>query len=101
MPSVIFKTSNKIKRVKVKENASILEVARNENIEIEGSCEGSMACSTCHVIVPSKWYKKLEPPALEELEMLELLPNYNKYSRLGCQIKITKNLNGITINLPE
>lgn len=101
MPSVIFKTSNKIKRVKVKENSSILEVARIENIEIEGSCEGSMACSTCHVIIAGKWYEKLDPPALEELELLELLPNYNKYSRLGCQIKITKNLNGITINLPE
>ena len=78
MPNVIFKISNKIKKVKVKENSSILEVARSENIEIEGSCEGSMACSTCHVIIACKWYEKLDPPELEELEMLELLPNYNK-----------------------
>ena len=101
MLNATFKISNKIRKVKVIENSTILEVARNENTEIEGSCEGAMACSTCHVIIACKWYKKLAPPELEELEMLELLPNYNEYSRLGCQIKITKDLNGIIINLPE
>ncbi len=101
MLNIIFKINKKIKRLKVQEGSTILEIARNENLKIEGSCEGSMACSTCHVMIEPKWYKKLQPPAMEETEMLELLPNFSKYSRLGCQIKITKKLNGITINLPE
>ena len=93
--------NKKTKKIIAKEGETVMEVTRNENFEIEGSCEGSMACSTCHIIVSDKWYDKLEPPGLEEIEMLELLPNYDKRSRLGCQIRLTKSLNGITIRLPE
>ncbi len=101
MPFIIFKINQCHKKIKFNEDSTVLEIARNENVDIEGSCEGSMACSTCHVIISRKWYNKLNPPSLEEMEMLELLPNYSKYSRLGCQIKLTKKLDGITINLPE
>ena len=100
MIRIILKDGNYRKSFKVKEDETILDIARKENFELEGSCEGSLACSTCHIIVSSPWYKKLGKPTTEELELLEILPNYTKNSRLGCQIKLTKELDGIEISLP-
>ena len=100
MLEVIFKFKNSCKKFLVKEGLSILEIARIENLDIEGSCEGSLACSTCHVLIEEKWIKKLSPANEEEKEMLGLLPDTKKNSRLSCQIKINKNLNGITITIP-
>ena len=101
MTKITFKYGNKKKCVKVIEEETILEIARKENIvELEGSCEGSIACSTCHILVSNAWYKKLKEPTKEETELLEIMPNYTKNSRLGCQIKITKELDGIEITLP-
>lgn len=100
MLEVIFKFKNSCKKFLVKEGLSILEIARIENLDIEGSCEGSLACSTCHVLIEEKWIEKLSPANEEEKEMLGLLPDTKKNSRLACQIKINKNLNGITITIP-
>ena len=100
MLEVIFKFKNSCKKFLVKEGLSILEIARIENLDIEGSCEGSLACSTCHVWIEEKWIKKLSPANEEEKEMLGLLPDTKKNSRLGCQIKINKNLDGIIITIP-
>ena len=101
MISVIFRHNNSKSSYSVNEGFTILEVARKYNIQIEGSCEGSLACSTCHVILEKKWFNKLEPANEEEKEMLGLLPDLKKHSRLGCQIKLTKNLDGIEIILPK
>ena len=90
-----------IKEIVVHEKQNILEISRKENIDIEGACEGSMACSTCHIIVDNKWYGKLKPPCINETEMLELLPNYQKNSRLGCQVIITKKLDGFIYKIPK
>ena len=100
MLEVIFKFKNSCKKFLVKEGLSILEIARIENLDIEGSCEGSLACSTCHVLIEEKWIKKLSPANEEEKEMLGLLLDTKKNSRLGCQIKINKNLDGIIITIP-
>ena len=101
MISVIFKNNDFKRSYVVNEGFTILEVARKYNIQIEGSCEGSLACSTCHVILEKKWFNKLDDANEEEKEMLELLPDSKKHSRLGCQIKLTKNLDGIEIILPK
>ena len=101
MPKIIFIDKGKKKEILVDENQTILEIARKENIEIEGSCEGSMACSTCHILVDNKWFAKLNPPCIDEKEMLELLPNYQKNSRLGCQVIITKYLDGFIYKIPK
>ena len=90
-----------IKEIVVHEKQNILEISRKENIDIEGACEGSMACSTCHIIVDNKWNGKLKPPCINETEMLELLPNYQKNSRLGCQVIITKKLDGFIYKIPK
>ena len=59
MPTIIFKSNTYEKKFNVEsEKMSILEIAQENGIELEGSCEGSMACSTCHVIIDPSWYGK-------------------------------------------
>ena len=101
MLSVVFKYNNFKKKYFINEGYTILEVARKYNIQIEGSCEGSLACLTCHVLIEEKWLRKLNPANEEEKELLGLLPDLKKHSRLGCQIKLTKKLDGIEIILPR
>ncbi len=80
---------------------SVLDIARENNIAIEGACEGSMACSTCHVIVDKKWYRKLERSSEDEEDMLDLAFGLTRTSRLGCQIEITEALDGLVVSLPK
>ncbi|KJP86430.1 hypothetical protein AK88_03892 [Plasmodium fragile] len=88
------------KTVKAKVGDSILQVAHENSINIEGACDGFCACSTCHVIIDEKYYKLL-PEALDnEIDMLELAPCITETSRLGCQVKLTKELDGMKIKLP-
>ena len=79
---------------------SVLEVAHRNMIDIEGACEGSMACSTCHVIVDEEWYPKLEEPEEEEEDMLDLTFGLKRTSRLGCQIRMSADLDGLIVKLP-
>jgi 2Fe-2S ferredoxin len=79
---------------------SILEIAHRNDIDIEGACEGSLACSTCHVIVDPDWFGRLEEPSEDEEDMLDLAFGLTPTSRLGCQIIITEELDGLTVTLP-
>ncbi len=79
---------------------SILEIAHRNGIDIEGACEGSLACSTCHVIVDANWFGRLEEPSEDEEDMLDLAFGLTPTSRLGCQIIITEELDGLTVTLP-
>jgi ferredoxin, 2Fe-2S len=79
---------------------SVLEVAHRHDIDIEGACEGSLACSTCHVIVDPEWYDLLKEASEDEEDMLDLAFNLSKTSRLGCQVIITEELDGLTVLLP-
>ena len=80
---------------------SILDIAHANNVDIEGACEGSMACSTCHVVVDADWFDKLEPAVEEEEDMLDLTFGLKRTSRLGCQIRMTAALNGLVVTLPK
>ena len=80
---------------------SILEVAHRNDIDLEGACEGSLACSTCHVIVDPAWYAKLKPAADDEEDMLDLAFGLSRTSRLGCQILMTPELDGLVVSLPS
>src|SRR5579885_224874 len=80
--------------------ASVLELAHHKGIDIEGACEGSLACSTCHVIVDPEWYDLLIEASEDEEDMLDLAANLTATSRLGCQIVITEELDGLTVRLP-
>lgn len=79
---------------------SVLEIAHRNNIDIEGACEGSLACSTCHVIVDPEDFERLAEPTEDEEDMLDLAFGLTHTSRLGCQIIITEELDGLTVTLP-
>ncbi len=80
---------------------SLLEIAHRHDIDIEGACEGSMACSTCHVIVDEAWFDKLPEPSEDEEDMLDLAFGLTRTSRLGCQLVISEELDGLTVALPK
>lgn len=80
---------------------SVMEIARRNGIDVEGACEGSLACSTCHVIVEEGWLAKLKPATDDEEDMLDLAFGITKASRLGCQILMTPELDGLVVRLPK
>jgi ferredoxin, 2Fe-2S len=80
---------------------SVLEIAHRNDIDIEGACEGSLACSTCHVIVDAEWYELLKDASEDEEDMLDLAFGLTQTSRLGCQIIMTEELDGLTVRLPQ
>lgn len=87
--------------IKVPIGMSMLEAAHENDIELEGACEGSLACSTCHVIVMDvEYYNKLEDPTDEENDMLDLAFGLCETSRLGCQVIATRELDGVRLALP-
>jgi 2Fe-2S ferredoxin len=80
---------------------SVLEIAHKHGVDIEGACEGALACSTCHIIVDAEWYELLKDASEDEEDMLDLAFGLTKTSRLGCQIIITEELDGLTVTLPQ
>jgi 2Fe-2S ferredoxin len=102
MPKMIFiERSGAHREVEAPVGLSVLEVAHKHDVDIEGACEGSLACSTCHVIVDPDWFGKLAKPTEDEEDMLDLAFGLEKTSRLGCQIVITEALDGLTVKLPS
>ena len=79
---------------------SVLEIAHRHGVDIEGACEGSLACSTCHVVVDAEWFAKLVKPTEDEEDMLDLAFDLQETSRLGCQIVMTAALDGLVVKLP-
>jgi ferredoxin, 2Fe-2S len=80
---------------------SVLEIAHQNDVDIEGACEGSLACSTCHVVVELDWIELLKDATEDEEDMLDLAFGLTKTSRLGCQIVMTEELDGLTVRLPS
>lgn len=93
--------SGEVTQVEAPDGLSILEVARQNDIAIEGACEGSLACSTCHVIVEQDFFDILEEPSEDEEDMLDLAFGLTPTSRLGCQIRVSEEIDGITVRVPE
>jgi 2Fe-2S ferredoxin len=101
MPKMVFiETDGTRREVEAPLGLSVLEIARRNDIDLEGACEGSLACSTCHVVVSSEWYELLADATEDEEDMLDLAFGLTRTSRLGCQIKITEELDGLTVALP-
>ncbi|MEH6525279.1 MAG: 2Fe-2S iron-sulfur cluster-binding protein [Sneathiella sp.] len=80
---------------------SILEIAHRNKLDLEGACEGSLACSTCHIIIDDEDFDRLPDADDDEEDMLDLAYGLMRTSRLGCQIRITEELDGIVVNLPS
>ena len=81
---------------------NLLDIAQSEELEMEGACGGSCACSTCHIIVESQdLYDAMPEPDDDENDMLDLAFGLTETSRLGCQVKMAKDLDGLRVRLPN
>lgn len=89
------------KDVNASSGLSVMDIAHLNGVDIEGACEGGMACSTCHVIVAEEWFDRLEPASEEEEDMLDMAFGLTRTSRLGCQITMSEELDGLSVTLPS
>ncbi len=102
MPKMVFVERDGTRReVDAPLGLSVLEIAHRHGVDIEGACEGSLACSTCHVIVDPAWFGRLAKPTEDEEDMLDLAFDLQETSRLGCQIIMTEALDGLVVKLPK
>ena len=101
MPKIIFyKEKGMRTEIEVQPGQTLLEVARKHDIDIEGTCEGNLACATCHLIIDKDWSSKIPQATEDERDMLDLVNGLTVNSRLGCQIKVTRDLNGLIVFVP-
>ena len=102
MPQIKFLSADGTKHwdIEAPIGISVMDTAVTNGIDMEGTCEGNMACSTCHVIIDTNWDMKLTPPVEEEEDMLDLVYGLTHTSRLCCQIIMTEDLDGLTVRLP-
>lgn len=101
MPRIVFvSSSGDEKAVDVAAGTSVLQAAWDNGVGIEGACEACMACSTCHVIVDRAHFDLLPDPTDEEEDLLDLAWGVRPTSRLGCQVVVTDELDGMVLTLP-
>lgn len=102
MPNMTFILNDGTeKTVEAPNGQSVLEIAHHNEIPLEGACEGSLACSTCHVIVDDSYFNDLSEPTEDEEDMLDLAFGLTETSRLGCQIIMSDELDGLRVKLPS
>ena len=87
-------------RVEARAGDRLLEVGQGAGMPLEGTCEGQMACSTCHVIVAPEWFERLPSAVDDEEDMLDLAAQVTRTSRLSCQIVLTPELDGLEVRIP-
>ncbi|MEG3150397.1 2Fe-2S iron-sulfur cluster-binding protein [Sphingomonas sp. ZT3P38] len=89
-----------IREVAAEPGARLLEIAQADGQPLEGTCEGQMACSTCHVIVDAADFDRLPRASEDEEDMLDLAAGATRTSRLSCQIWLDESLDGLTVRIP-
>jgi len=100
--SVTFvKRNGEAAKVVGHQGQDILSLAHEHHIDLEGACEGSVACSTCHVILDAKTFSGLSSPSEDEEDMLDMAYGLTPTSRLGCQVKLDVSMEGAVITLPK
>jgi ferredoxin len=102
MTRVTFISANGEQRQEVDAPAGaiLLEVAQAAGQPLEGTCEGQMACSTCHVIIAADDFAKLGRATESEEDMLDLAAAATRTSRLSCQIVLREDMEAITVRIP-
>ena len=86
--------------VQAVDGQSLLDLAQAAGQPLEGTCEGQMACSTCHVIIDKEWFDKLPRAIEDEEDMLDLASGARRTSRLSCQVNLTPELDGLVVHVP-
>ncbi|CAB9510742.1 Ferredoxin-2, mitochondrial [Seminavis robusta] len=90
-----------VKSVPARVGESLLQTAHRNDIDLEGACEGVCACSTCHLILPQDVYDNQEEPSEDEEDMLDMAYGLTDTSRLGCQIMVSEEMDGIQFEMPK
>jgi len=102
MTNINFKLRNgELKKIDAEDGLTLMEVARDNDLGIEGTCGGSISCCTCHVVIEKDWFIKVGPANPDEEDMLDLAVDLQPTSRLGCQIEVTPELDGLIVNIPN
>ncbi len=102
MTNINFKLRNgELKKIDAEDGLTLMEVARDNDLGIEGTCGGSISCCTCHVVIEKEWFSKVGPANPDEEDMLDLAVDLQPTSRLGCQIEVTPELDGLIVNIPN
>ena len=102
MTNINFKLRNgEIKKIDAEDGLTLMEIARDNDLGIEGTCGGSISCCTCHVVIEKDWFSKVGPANPDEEDMLDLAVDLQPTSRLGCQIEVTPELEGLIVNIPD
>ena len=91
---------NHVREVRAPIGERLLDLAQAHGQPLEGTCEGQMACSTCHVIVAPEDFAKLPPASEEEEDLLDLAAFAGRTSRLACQIRLDETLESLTVRMP-
>eukprot|EP00039_Didymoeca_costata_P030111 m.27932 g.27932 ORF g.27932 m.27932 type:complete len:142 (-) comp7954_c0_seq4:69-494(-) len=99
--NVVFRTETESITCEARVGTNLLDVAIENDIDLEGACGGTLACSTCHLYIDEENLKKLPPAEEEEEDMLDLAYGLADNSRLGCQCILTKEMDGIICTLPD
>jgi ferredoxin len=94
-------TDGALSTVEAMEGATLLSAGQADGQPLEGTCEGQMACATCHVVVDPADFARLLPASADEEDMLDLAPNATRTSRLSCQIRLTAALDGLGVRIPS
>ena len=102
MPKITYIDDDGTARtVEAEIGTTVMEMAvQNEIPGILATCGGSCSCATCHVYVREDWFERLPPPELEELDMLDTAHDIRPNSRLSCQLRVTDELDGLTVTTP-
>ncbi len=98
---VLIQADGRVDAVGIEEGMTLMEAAVRHNVPgIIAECGGTAACGTCHVVVEGSWRDRLADPGFDETDLLEFLENSQDGSRLGCQIPMTDDLDGIVVRVP-
>ena len=102
MTNINFKLRNgELKKIDAEDGLTLMEIARDNDLGIEGTCGGSISCCTCHVVIEKDWFSKVGPANPDEEDMLDLAVDLQPTSRLGCQIEVTPELDGLIVTIPN
>lgn len=82
-------------------NDDLMHIVRDAGLPLRGECNGALACATCHLIIDPAWYGRLTPPGADEADFLDYMATVTPTSRLGCQVRLTKALDGLRATIAE
>lgn len=100
MPKIIFRKNEQDSTVDAEVGDTLLEVAKKNDIDLFGGCDGAGLCGTCNVAIDESFLSKLEPPCGNELDLLDIVSCGRDNIRLACQVIVTENMDGMIVNIP-